>query len=73
MICSDLLYSCRRKMIASHFDETWESTNCKEMCDHCVNSYTAKKVDISKHCLSLLKILLQAHQNDIKLTGKFQR
>ncbi|XP_065209170.1 ATP-dependent DNA helicase Q1-like [Planococcus citri] len=61
---------CRRKMIASHFDETWESTDCNKMCDHCENTFSAKKVDVSKHCLSLLKILLQAFQNDTKLTAQ---
>ncbi|KAE9553747.1 hypothetical protein FO519_003057 [Halicephalobus sp. NKZ332] len=26
---------CRRTMIAEHFDETWDESWCKEMCDNC--------------------------------------
>ena len=27
--------SCRRKLIASHFDEEWAKKQCGGMCDNC--------------------------------------
>lgn len=61
---------CRRKLIASHFDETWKSTDCKQMCDHCRKPYQIQVKEITQHCLSLYKILEEARNKDIKLTAQ---
>ena len=29
--------SCRRKLIAEHFGEDWQSNQCDKMCDNCKN------------------------------------
>lgn len=36
---------CRRKMIAKHFDEVWQSEDCNRMCDVCTRpaTYIAKR------------------------------
>lgn len=65
-----LNYRCRRKLIASHFDETWESTDCNEMCDNCSNPKNAKSICINKYCMDIYKILNAASNNDTKFTGK---
>ncbi|CAF1101252.1 unnamed protein product [Adineta ricciae] len=31
---------CRRKLIASHFDEVWQSNDCNQMCDVCARPST---------------------------------
>lgn len=56
-------------MIASHFDETWERTDCKEMCDHCRKPFDTKVIDVVEHCRTLYKILEKASDNDTRLTG----
>lgn len=61
--------SCRRKTIASHFDESWESTDCSEMCDHCRNPHVTEERNVTEQCRVVYKILDHAHDNDIKLTG----
>lgn len=60
---------CRRKLIASHFDESWDSTDCNKMCDNCSNSTTVKRICINKYCMDLYKILDAALENDTKVTG----
>ncbi|XP_039290479.1 ATP-dependent DNA helicase Q1 isoform X2 [Nilaparvata lugens] len=61
---------CRRAIIASHFDESWESTHCDRMCDHCKCGVAPKEVDITKHCRSLLKLLSHASSQDTKMTAQ---
>lgn len=63
------LFRCRRKLIASHFDETWESTDCNAMCDNCSNPKTLVSTCINKYCLDLYKLLNAALENDTKFTG----
>lgn len=60
---------CRRKIIASHFDESWESTQCNAMCDNCNNPKTVKSICINKYCMDVYKILSSAMEADTKLTG----
>ena len=53
--------SCRRKIIAEHFGEDWDSTQCSEMCDTCLSSKNASNslssVNVSdigkKHALKI--------------------
>lgn len=60
---------CRRKLISSHFDESWESTDCNAMCDNCFNSKIVKSVCINTYCMDIYKILKSALENDTKFTG----
>lgn len=62
-------HRCRRKLIASHFDESWESTDCNAMCDNCSNPSTVKPICINKYCMDIYEILNAALENDTKFTG----
>lgn len=66
--CADQL-RCRRNIIAEHFQETWESTDCNAMCDHCKVPRVAKTMDISKHAENLLALIAKATSADKRLTG----
>lgn len=69
--CLDLS-RCRRSVIAQHFGERWESTDCKKMCDHCLHdnkSYVEEK-DIIKPCLLLYKIIEHCASIDERLTAQ---
>ncbi|VVC43784.1 Hypothetical protein CINCED_3A023095 [Cinara cedri] len=61
---------CRRTLIASHFDESWESTDCNAMCDNCSNSKIIKSICINKYCMDIYKILNAALDNDTKFTAQ---
>nr|CAD7441502.1 unnamed protein product [Timema bartmani] len=61
---------CRRMIIASHFDEAWESQDCNRMCDHCRHPRETKEIVITEHCLSLFKIMANAASMDSRLTGQ---
>ena len=68
-----ILFSCRRKLIAQHFGEEWDSTQCSEMCDSCVRSRerteSIAEVDVSSVADSALQILVQAQSQDSKITA----
>ncbi|VVC43785.1 ATP-dependent DNA helicase RecQ, zinc-binding domain,Helicase, C-terminal,DEAD/DEAH box helicase [Cinara cedri] len=64
------LKECRRTLIASHFDESWESTDCNAMCDNCSNSKIIKSICINKYCMDIYKILNAALDNDTKFTAQ---
>lgn len=66
--CTDQL-RCRRNIIADHFQEQWESTDCNAMCDHCKVPRVAKSLDISKHAQNLLALIAKATLADKRLTG----
>lgn len=61
---------CRRSIISSHFNESWESSHCNMMCDHCRRPREPKEVEVSGYCRSLYKIIQQAAGNDVKLTAQ---
>lgn len=67
--CFILNNRCRRKLIASHFDESWESTDCNKMCDNCSNPKTVKSICINKYCTDVYKILNAGFEQDTKFTG----
>ncbi|XP_054282691.1 ATP-dependent DNA helicase Q1-like [Macrosteles quadrilineatus] len=67
--CLDF-YRCRRQMIASHFDEVWDRADCNQMCDHCRAPREPKKVDVTKHCRTIYKLLAQAAASDTKMTAQ---
>ncbi|NWR51622.1 RECQ1 helicase, partial [Regulus satrapa] len=59
--------TCRRVLIARHFDEVWDSANCNRMCDNCCGE-NAEKMDVTGYCRDLIKILEQADSLSEKLT-----
>ncbi|XP_025418873.1 ATP-dependent DNA helicase Q1-like [Sipha flava] len=61
---------CRRKLIASHFDESWESTDCNAMCDNCSNPKTVKPICINQYCTDIYKILNASIEYDTKFTAQ---
>lgn len=63
-------FSCRRKIIAQHFDEEWGSEDCHKMCDRCLYDSKYKEIKIELDCQNLYKILKNASENDTKLTAQ---
>lgn len=61
--------SCRRSLIATHFEETWRESDCVEMCDHCKKPNVRKEVDVARYCRQLYQIMTKAVQNDARLTA----
>ncbi|CAH0746972.1 unnamed protein product [Bemisia tabaci] len=61
---------CRRSIIASHFDEVWDYSDCDKMCDNCKKSRQSTDMDITPHCLTILKIIETAINEDTKLTAQ---
>ncbi|XP_058790398.1 ATP-dependent DNA helicase Q1-like isoform X2 [Phymastichus coffea] len=60
--------SCRRSLIATHFEETWTKDDCKEMCDHCKKGKRKKQIDIAPYCRHIYQIITHAVQNEQRLT-----
>lgn len=56
-------------MIAEHFDERWEASDCMGMCDHCREPREKKKVDVTKYGQQLVDILTNAASLKERLTG----
>ncbi|XP_011173229.2 ATP-dependent DNA helicase Q1 [Solenopsis invicta] len=64
--------SCRRSLIATHFEENWKVTDCAEMCDHCrkpKDDRNAKRIDVAQYCRQLYQIITKAVQNETRLTA----
>ncbi|CAK9797104.1 ATP-dependent DNA helicase Q1 [Anthophora quadrimaculata] len=61
--------SCRRSLIATHFEETWTRSDCAELCDHCRKPKKSKQVNIAPYCRQLLEIMTKAAQNETRLTA----
>ncbi|XP_061178642.1 ATP-dependent DNA helicase Q1-like [Saccostrea echinata] len=66
--CMDLT-RCRRSVIAQHFGESWDRSDCKEMCDHCQTQAEIEKRDVKKHCQLIIEILKQASRLEERLTA----
>ncbi|XP_018394045.1 PREDICTED: ATP-dependent DNA helicase Q1-like [Cyphomyrmex costatus] len=61
--------SCRRSLIATHFEENWKENDCAEMCDHCRKPGVRKQIDVAQYCRQLYQIMTKAVQNEIRLTA----
>lgn len=61
---------CRRAIIASHFDEAWDSQDCNAMCDHCCKPKDRKEMVVTSFCQALYRLISNAAAVDTKLTGK---
>lgn len=62
---------CRREVIASHFDERWESSSCNKMCDHCSQESKSTEMNITEHLITLSQILKRAEEQQVRVTGAF--
>lgn len=60
--------SCRRSLIATHFEETWTKEDCKEMCDRCKKTKKKKEIDLGPYCRHLYQIMAKAVQSEQRLT-----
>lgn len=60
--------SCRRSLIATHFEESWTRSDCAEMCDHCRKLKDNKQINIAPYCRQLYQIMTKAVQNETRLT-----
>lgn len=67
--CTDIS-RCRRSMIARHFGEVWDSSQCNKMCDHCDRNYDVEKKDITLYCENVIKIIDNAGHVDQRLTSQ---
>ncbi|KAG5342885.1 RECQ1 helicase, partial [Acromyrmex heyeri] len=62
--------SCRRSLIATHFEENWKENDCAEMCDHCRKSVSVRKqIDVAYYCRQLYQIMTKAVQSETRLTA----
>ncbi|KAH0956016.1 hypothetical protein HN011_009693 [Eciton burchellii] len=61
--------SCRRSLIATHFEETWNERDCIEMCDHCRKPNVKKENNIVQYCRQLYQIMTKAVQSETRLTA----
>ena len=64
--CIDMK-TCRRKLISRHFDEKWEDSDCRSMCDHCQGTPNLTK-DVSIYAQTVIRIILKANDLSEKLT-----
>jgi len=60
---------CRRKLIAEHFGEDWESSQCSKMCDNCNKKETSHKLDVTSVAQAANQILATAKACDGKVTA----
>jgi ATP-dependent DNA helicase Q1 len=67
--CTIQNFRCRREIIASHFDERWESSSCNKMCDHCSKDSTSAEINIVEHLTTLRQILERAEEQQVRVTG----
>ncbi|XP_043492717.1 ATP-dependent DNA helicase Q1-like [Polistes fuscatus] len=61
--------SCRRSLIAKHFEENWETKDCAQMCDHCRKPKEKKELNVAPYCRHLYEIITKAIQNETRLTA----
>ncbi|KAG7189705.1 hypothetical protein KM043_017373 [Ampulex compressa] len=61
--------SCRRSLIATHFEETWTKNDCSQMCDHCRKPKEKRTVNVGSYCRQLYSIMTKAVQSETRLTS----
>ncbi|XP_028174181.1 ATP-dependent DNA helicase Q1-like [Ostrinia furnacalis] len=63
--------TCRRKLIAEHFNEDWGNDDCSKMCDVCCNpNLNIKEINLEAYCRTLSGIIDNADKQDAKLTAQ---
>ncbi|KAK4879436.1 hypothetical protein RN001_007582 [Aquatica leii] len=60
--------TCRRKLIATHFDEKWEQKECDRMCDNCKEESTIVWYNITSVCKYIYSIIDKAQTQEVNLT-----
>ncbi|XP_066592513.1 ATP-dependent DNA helicase Q1-like [Prorops nasuta] len=62
--------SCRRSLIATHFEEKLTPKDCAQMCDHCKKPNEIKQpINIAPYCRYIYQIMTKAVQSDTRLTA----
>lgn len=69
------LSTCRRKLLAQHFNEVWEETSCSGMCDCCSSQFVDILEPISVERLEksiplVYEVLDNAKHSDTRLTSQ---
>ncbi|XP_057332085.1 ATP-dependent DNA helicase Q1-like [Microplitis mediator] len=60
--------TCRRSLIATHFNESWSKKDCNEMCDHCTKTKKTETTDITAYCKHIYQIIDKANETENNLT-----
>ncbi|KAK5645936.1 hypothetical protein RI129_004400 [Pyrocoelia pectoralis] len=60
--------TCRRKLLATHFDEKWNSNECEKNCDNCKASSSVVWYNITSVCKYVYAIIEKAEQLEVNLT-----
>ncbi len=64
---------CRRRLLAKHFGERWDDSQCNKMCDTCSLKSDRQgnivKKDITSYCKDILSILEHASATQQRITG----
>ncbi|XP_059485307.1 ATP-dependent DNA helicase Q1-like [Neocloeon triangulifer] len=61
---------CRREIVAQHFSDSWGPSDlCRYMCDHCLHPTNCQEVDVTKHCVSVYRLVRNALENETRLTS----
>lgn len=60
---------CRRSLVAEHFSDNWDSTDCNSMCDHCRKPKTSEEKDVTQHCINAYRFIENALCNEVRLTA----
>ncbi|KAK9886783.1 hypothetical protein WA026_018436 [Henosepilachna vigintioctopunctata] len=60
--------TCRRSLIAKHFEEVWDKSNCNKMCDFCKKNSSLVYYDITLACQTIHDIIDAANDKECKLT-----
>lgn len=68
--CADMGQSCRRKLVAEHFNETWTKKQCDAMCDHCRRPREPRRVDVTSAALAIIAAIEEASKADQRLTAQ---
>lgn len=68
--CADMGQSCRRKLVAEHFNEIWTKKQCEAMCDNCRRPREPSRVDVTSAALSIISAIEEAAQADQRLTAQ---
>ncbi|KAF5299941.1 hypothetical protein FQA39_LY11314 [Lamprigera yunnana] len=60
--------NCRRKLLATHFDDKWTEGECNKMCDNCKENSTSVLYDITSVCTYIYSIIEKAETQEVNLT-----
>ncbi|KAJ8926813.1 hypothetical protein NQ314_020659 [Rhamnusium bicolor] len=59
---------CRRAIIAEHFEDKWNQTDCDKMCDHCKYQREISYFNVTSALQDILNLIVLASNKEIKLT-----